>query len=102
MVKEHFALAISSNINVDPQFPILTRCVKSEGNPCNITKTILVDISVKPCVLENIYIGHNSSPSKVQSYTTLFKEFRDVFTWTYEEMLGIYTSIVVHEIKNLS
>ena len=30
---------------------------------------------------------------------TLFKEFRDVFAWTYEEMQGIDPSIVVHEIK---
>ena len=30
---------------------------------------------------------------------TLFKEFRDVFAWTYEEMPGIDPSIVVHEIK---
>ena len=58
-----------------------------------------VDISVKHGVPENIFIGHNSSPKEVKTYTTLFKEFRDVFTWTYEEMPGIDPSIVVHEIK---
>ena len=29
----------------------------------------------------------------------MFKEFRDVFAWSYEEMPGIDPSIVVHEIK---
>jgi len=31
---------------------------------------------------------------------TLLKEFHDVFAWSYEEMLGIFPSIMVHEIKN--
>jgi hypothetical protein len=30
---------------------------------------------------------------------SLFKEFRDIFAWSYEEMLGIDPIIVVHEIK---
>ena len=29
----------------------------------------------------------------------LFKKLKDVFAWTYEEILGIDPSIVVHEIK---
>ena len=32
-------------------------------------------------------------------YTALFKEFRDVFSWSYEEMPGIDPSIVEHEIR---
>jgi hypothetical protein len=32
-------------------------------------------------------------------YTSLFKEFRDIFTWSYEEMPGIDPEIVIHEIK---
>ena len=58
-----------------------------------------VDISVKPGISENIHIGQNSSPEEVRSFTDLFREFRDVFTWTYEEIPGIDPSIVVHEIK---
>ena len=30
----------------------------------------------------------------------LFKDFQDVFSWSYEEMFGIDPSIIVHEIKN--
>ena len=32
-------------------------------------------------------------------YTELFKEFRDVFAWSYEEILGINPRIVEHENK---
>ena len=62
-------------------------------------KNIPMDISVKPGVPKNIFIGHKYSPKEVKTYTILFKEFRDVFTWTYEEIPGIDPSIVVHEIK---
>jgi hypothetical protein len=32
-------------------------------------------------------------------YTELFKEFRDVFSWSYEEIPGVDPRIVEHEIK---
>ena len=62
MVEDHFTSMVSSNIVLNPQSPILTRSVDSEGNLCNITNTIPIDISVKPGVSENISIGQNSSP----------------------------------------
>ena len=43
-----------------------------------------VDISVKLGVSEKIFIGKNSSLEEVKTYMALFKEFRDVFAWTYE------------------
>ena len=58
-----------------------------------------IEISLKPSIFENIFIGQNSSPEEVRTYTTLFKEFRDVFTWTYEEITGIDPSTVAHDIK---
>ena len=54
MVEEQFASTVSSDIVTDPQSLILICDVESEGNLCNITKTILVDISVKPSISENI------------------------------------------------
>ena len=73
VVEEHFSSAVSSDVVKYPHSLILTRDVKLEGNLCNITKMILVDISVKPGVLEHIQIGEHSSPSDVQLYTALFK-----------------------------
>jgi hypothetical protein len=82
-----------------PQSPILTQDTLSEGNMSNISTTIVIDISIKEGVVENINLGANCTPDEVVSYTALFKEFRDVFAWSYEEMPGIDPSIVVHEIK---
>ena len=71
----------------------------AEGNMENISTTIPINISVNPDVVENIYIGANFSPEEIAIYTALFKEFRDVFSWSYEEMPGIDPSIVEHEIR---
>ena len=61
MVQEQFASVVSFDIVTDPKSPILN--VKYEGNLCNITKTVPIDISVKPSIPENIQIGQNSSHS---------------------------------------
>ena len=53
---------------------------------------------MNPNIVENVYIGANCSLEKVSIYTTLFKEFSDVFSWSYEEMSGIDPLIVEHEI----
>ena len=65
----------------------------------NISITIPINISANPNVVENVYIGANCSPKEIAIYTTLFKEFRDVFSQSYEEMPGIDPSIVKHEIR---
>ena len=64
----------------------------------NISATMPINISVKSDVIENVYIGENCSPKEIAIYTALFKEFRDIFSWSYEEMPGIDPSIVQHEI----
>jgi hypothetical protein len=70
-----------------------------EGNLSNISPTIPLDISIKPRVFENVHIGASCSNDEVVTYMSLFKEFRDVFAWSYEEILGIDLDIVLHEIK---
>jgi hypothetical protein len=65
----------------------------------NIEPTTKVDISVKPGIVEHIHIGQKCSPEEIAISTALFKQFRDVFAWSYEEMLGIDPTIVSHEIK---
>ena len=44
-------------------------------------------------------IGFDCSPKEIQIHTTLFKEYRGIFAWTYEEMPRIDPWIVEHEIK---
>jgi len=58
----------------------------SEGNMGNLSKTLLIDISVKIGSVENIQVGADCTPEEIASFTCLFKEFCDVFAWSYEEM----------------
>ena len=74
-------------------FPI--NAIDSERNLSNIEEMISIDISTKPSIVENIHVGVSCSPSKLETYRSLFHEFRDVFSWSYEEISGIDTSIVV-------
>ena len=48
--------------------------------------------------MENVFIEVDFSLEEIQIYTYLFKEFHNVFAWSYEEMLGIDLRIVEHEI----
>ena len=70
-----------------------------ELNLENISRTIPIDISVKPGIIENIHIGASSTDDEIQTYKALFQEFCELFSWSYEEIPGIDPSIVVHEIK---
>jgi hypothetical protein len=48
--------------------------------------------------VENVFVGEDCSPKEIQIYTNLFKEFRDIFSWSYEEIPGINLKTVEHEI----
>ena len=54
MVEEQSTTIFSFDIVTNPQPPVPTHDVDSEDNLSNITKTIYVDISVKPGILEDI------------------------------------------------
>jgi hypothetical protein len=56
-----------------PQSPILTQDTISEGNLGNISSMVVIDISIKEGIMENINLGANCSPEEVVSYTALFK-----------------------------
>jgi hypothetical protein len=61
------------------QSPIMTHDVYSKGNLENISKTIPINILVKPGVMEHILIGAYCSPREIELYTSLFKELCDIF-----------------------
>jgi hypothetical protein len=79
--------------------PLDTHVIYAEGNMVSIHPTISINISCTPGKIENINISADCSLEEILIYTNLFKEFRDVFTWSYEEMLGIDPRIVEHEIR---
>jgi len=92
----------SSDLNHPSVFEFLSNTVNkvdSERNLSNIEETIAINISTKPNVVENIHVGKSCSCSELEKYCTLFRKFRDVFAWSYEEVPGIDSSMVEHEIK---
>jgi hypothetical protein len=64
----------------------------------SISPTISIDISCTLGKIESVNIGVDFLLEEFLIYTDLFKEFRDVFSWSYEEMSGIDPQIVEHEI----
>ena len=79
--------------------PLAKEGVFYKGNMPNISATIPINIFANPNVVENVHIDANDSPREISIYTSLFKEFFNVFTWSYKDMLGIDPSIVEHEIQ---
>ena len=94
---QEFHMRLSDDVDT-PINPLPREGMFAEGNMKNISATIPINISINPDVVENICIDANYSPKEIAIYTTLFKEFCDVFSWSYEEMPGIDPSIVEDEI----
>jgi hypothetical protein len=71
-----------------PINPLATHEVYAKGNMETITETIPINISKTPRIMENVFVGADCSLEDIQIYKDLFKKFRDVFSWYYEEMPG--------------
>jgi hypothetical protein len=81
-----------SNMNGDkscPINPLATHGVYVKGNMASIATTIPIDISKTLGIVANVFIRADYSPEEISTYTTLFKEFCNVFFWSYEEMSRI-------------
>jgi len=70
-----------------------------EWNMANISPTIEIKIPRTHVKVENVYICAVCSPEEIHIYTDLFKEFQNMFSWSYEEIPGIDPSIVEQKIK---
>ena len=81
-----------------PINPLATHAVYVEGNIETIIEMIPIDISRTSGIVGNVFAGANFSPEEIQIYIDLFKEFHDIFSWSYEEIPGIDIRINEHEI----
>ena len=59
LVENYFESLVSSDIVVSPQTHVLIQNIESEGKLRNINKTTLINILVKPGVIDHIHLGHN-------------------------------------------
>jgi hypothetical protein len=81
-----------------PINPLATHEVYAEGNMETIAETIPINISRTLGIMENVFIGVDCSLKEIQIYKDLFKEFHNIFSWSYEEIPSIDPKIVEHEI----
>ena len=63
-----------------PSNPFPKEGIFAKGNMANISTTIPIYISMKHDVIENVHIDASCSLEKISIYTSLFKEFCDVFS----------------------
>ena len=70
-----FVSLLGTDIVDNPQTPVLLQDSESEGNLCNITKTVPTNISVKSGTIEHVHIGKNYLIAETEEYKALFKEF---------------------------
>ena len=98
MEHENFMEVLIKNIG-SPVVPLSSPGQMYDGNMANLSPTIPINISRDPGKIDNVYIGEECSHAEIQEYTELFKEFHDIFAWSYDEMSGIEPHIVEHEIK---
>jgi hypothetical protein len=81
-----------------PINPLAMHVFYAKCNMETIAETIPINISRTPGIMKNVFFRANCSLEEIRIYTDLFKEFHDVFAWSYEEMPGIDPKIVEHEI----
>jgi hypothetical protein len=98
-IESYQRISTLSTVVVISSVPESTHDVLYEGNLSNISPIVPLDISIKPGVIENVHIEASCSVNEVVTYKSIFQEFCDVFSWSYEEMSGIDLDIVVHKIN---
>jgi hypothetical protein len=76
-------------MNGDIPCPINPLAMHRENTKEIIYATIPINISKTPGVMENFFVGADFSPEEIQIYIELFKEFCDMFSWSYEDIPGI-------------
>jgi hypothetical protein len=69
---EEFVLTMTGDRSC-PINPLATHTIYVEVNMETIAKTIPIDISITPYIMENVFIGVNCSPEEFQIYTIFFK-----------------------------
>jgi hypothetical protein len=92
-----FILTINGYIPC-PINPLAMHKAYTEGNMESIVATIPIDISKTLGIVENVFVKVDFSPKDIQIYIDLFKQFSDVFSWSYEEMTSIDPRIFEHKI----
>ena len=80
---DDFRENLSENIG-SPVVPLISPSPMADGNMANLSPTIPINIFHDHGKIENVYIGVGCSLDEIKEYTEMFKEFHDIFTWSYK------------------
>ena len=69
---DEYRAILSEKVGI-PLIPLGALGKYNKGNMDNLSPCIPINISCTPGKIENVYIGANCSPDKIEAYTKLFK-----------------------------
>ena len=72
---------------------------ESKRSKCNIEETEAVNLAEESEKEKPVKIGVNFPKDMKDELVALLKEFMKIFAWSYQDMLGLDTEIVVHRIS---
>jgi len=71
---------------------------ESEGSKPNIEATEVINLADEGKKEKPVKVGVNFPKDMKDELIALLKEFKEIFIWSYQDMPGLYTEIVVHRI----
>ena len=71
---------------------------ENEGSKHNIEETEVINLANESENEKPVKIGVNFPKDMKPELTALLKEFKEIFAWSYQDMLGLDTEIVMHRI----
>ena len=71
---------------------------QDEGSKPNIEELVVVNLAEEGEELKEVKIGTHFTIEQKDALITLLREFCEIFAWSYQDMPGLDTDIVVHQI----
>jgi hypothetical protein len=71
---------------------------QDEGSKPNIEELEIINLADEGEELKEVKIGTRSTTEQKEALIVLLREFQEIFAWSYQDMPGLDTDIVVHKI----
>ena len=71
---------------------------ESEGSKPNIEETEVINLADEGKTEKPVKVGVNFPKDMKDELIALLKESKEIFAWSYQDMLGLDTEIIIHKI----
>ena len=95
---DHDVQGIEEVLNL-PQDILEALNKESEGYKPNIEETEMINLVDEGEIEKSVKIGVNFPKDMKEEFIALLKEFKELFAWSYQDMPGLDTEIIVHRIS---